>query len=48
VEHLEELALELKDEQAVVLIEIVDGEYRIEHLTGAKLALATSEESRAA
>ena len=45
MERLAELALELKDEQEVVLIEIVDGEYRIEHLTGAKSALATSEES---
>lgn len=49
MESLEQLALELKNEQAVILIEIVDGEYRIEHLTGEKSALyAKSEESRAA
>ena len=48
MERLAELALELRDEQEVILIEIVDGEYRIEHLTGAKSALATSEESRGA
>lgn len=43
-----ELALELRDEQAVVMIEIVDGEYRVERLSGEKSALAKSEESRAA
>jgi hypothetical protein len=49
MERLDEIALELKDERGVVLIEIVDGEYRIERLTGDKSALsATSEESRAA
>ena len=48
MEDLNELALKLRDEHEVVLIEIVDGEYRIEHLTGDKSALATSEESRAA
>ena len=45
---LEELALELEDEQEVVLIEIVDGNYRIERLTGEKSALCESEESRGA
>lgn len=48
MESLTELALELRDEQAVVLIEIVNGEYRVERLSGEKSALAKSEESRAA
>jgi len=45
---MDDLALMLKDERGVVLIESVNGEYRIEILEGDKSALSDSEESRGA
>ena len=42
------LPMRLKDEKGVVLIEIVNGEFRIEILEGDKSALSDSEESRGA
>jgi len=45
---MDDLALMLKDERGVVLIEIDNGEYRIEILGGDKSALSDSEESRGA
>ena len=40
--------LRLLDLDGAVMIEIVDGQYRVELLSGAKTALCESEESRAA